>query len=125
MNIYRRENNELVRLGSRRTIISQLYSPAYEYWTFYSPIINEILEKYKDVPLTPYIPTKAICESLIRNPEKAEFVPRWEVKGYDKEVSDERIERKLRDEFYQMYLDNRIEVVEFVCIYNPIYKAVP
>lgn len=123
MYIYQRIDNKLVSFDTRRAIISALYSPCYEYWSFYSPIILGLIEKYKDVPLTKYEPSKYMAKMLKDNPSKAETIPRWEVKGYDQLVGDQRIENRLRDEFYRMYQQDDISVVDFVNEYNPEYRV--
>lgn len=122
MTVVDRSSGKEITFKNRKSVITTLYSPVSEYWSLYSPIVGAILEKYKDVPLTPYKPTKYILEAIKRDPSKAENVPRWEVKGYDQAVGREALENELRDEFYKLYTEDSPIVRRFVNRFNPEVK---
>lgn len=83
-------------------------------WLEYSPLMARTIEKYKNVPLTRVKMTKWRKDRIAKNPSYADFIPRWEVKGYDRLVSSANFVRALTAEFWEMFFQNDERVVKCI-----------
>lgn len=119
-----RENGKEIQLVNRRDIMAMVYSPiAIIYQLNYSKIMQEAIEYYKDVPLTEHEITESEKRKLAENPDYALDIPKWEIKGYDDFVSNERLERRLTAEFYGRFMSGDRELIKMINAFHPVFKA--
>lgn len=124
MEIIKRKTNRKIEFADRRAVLAALYAPCKNDFLEYSKIMKETVEKYKDVPLTIHQMTK-FEESRVNADESAwEDIPMYEVLGFDKEVSSDNFEQRLRDEFFERFANDDTKIISFINKYNPKYKAV-
>ena len=109
---------------SRREFMSLVYSPVnLQYQLFYSKMILDALEYYRDAPLVEHKITESEKRKLAENPDYAMDIPKYEVEGYDAFVSNERLERQISTEFYTRFMTGDRKLIELINKYHPIFKA--
>ena len=109
---------------SRREFMSLVYSPVLvEYQLFYSKIMLEALDYYKDAPLVEHKITEVEKRKLAKDPSYAMDIPKYEIEGYDDFVSNERLERRISTEFYTRFMTGDKELIKMINKYHPIFKA--
>ena len=109
---------------SRREFITLVYSPVIvTYQLFYSKIMLDALEYYKDAPLVEHKITEVEKRKLAKDPSYAMDIPKYEIEGYDDFVSNERLERRISTEFYTRFMMGDNEIVKMINKYHPIFKA--
>ena len=82
------------------------------------------LEKYKDAPLLPYIPTDYERECIKKDPSYIELIPRFYIPGYDRAVGSDRIDTRLKVEFYSGWKNDADFILKFINSTNPQYRVV-
>ena len=60
---------------------------------------------------------------VAKNPDAINDIPKWEIKGYDEFVSNERLDRRISTEFYARFMTGDKKIVEIINNYHPILKA--
>ena len=86
--------------------------------------MSELLEKYKDEKLVPYKMTESDKKKLKNNPDYIEDIPRYYVPGYDKAVSNWKLDGILAQEFYSRFMNNDPTLVHVTNLWNETYKLV-
>lgn len=118
-----RNTGHIINIRNKRDLIYKVYSSVSTLWNLYSPFMGQILEKYKNVPITKHEMTESEKRKLENNPDYANDIPKYEVKGYDREVSNSRIDKMLSLEFYLLFLDNSKTVIDFINKFHPDFYA--
>lgn len=108
----------------RSIIISTFYTPYYYNYLDFSPFMNRVLKKYKDAPLLPYIPTDYERECIKKDPSYIDLIPRFYVPGYDRAIGSDRVDTRLKVEFYSGWKNEEDFVLKFVNSTNPQYRIV-
>ena len=122
--VFRRDTGKEVTFDDRRSFSSVVYAPIMTvYQVVYSKIIQEAIEYYKDVPLTEHVMTDGEKRKVEKNPDAINDIPKWEIKGYDEFVSNERLDRRISTEFYARFMTGDKKIVEIINNYHPILKA--
>lgn len=124
--IFDRSNGNKIDISSmsRREFMSLVYSPiALTYQLFYSKIMLDALEYYKDAPLVEHKITESEKRKLKENPDYALDIPKYEIEGYDDFVSNERLERRISTEFYTRFMTGDRKLVEMVNEHHPLFRA--
>ena len=93
------------------------------YQMVYSKIMQDAIEYYKDVPLTEHVMTDVEKRKVAKNPDAINDIPKWEIKGYDEFVSNERLDRRISTEFYARFMTGDKKIVEIINNYHPILRA--
>lgn len=114
-----RNTGHTLNIRNKRDIIYKVYSSVSTLWNLYSPFMGYTLEKYKDVPITEHKMTDSERRKLKNNPDYINDIPKYEVRGYDKEVSNSRMDRMLSLEFYFLFLDGSKTVIDFINKFHP------
>ena len=107
---------------NRRNIFKFFYSDYQDSYVDYSILFEKIMKKYKDAPLVKYKLTQADKNKIAQNPDAIQDIPRYVVKGFDTAVGEE-FNGKLRDEFYNRFMDADDDIVRFINETNDKYKA--
>ena len=105
-----------------RAVLRAVYSPIL--YPIYSTKMSEFLEKYKDEKLVPYKMTESDKKKLKNNPDYIEDIPRYYVPGYDKAVSNWKLDGILAQEFYSRFMNNDPTLVHVANLWNETYKLV-
>ena len=105
-----------------RAVLRAVYSPIL--YPIYSTKMSEFLEKYKDEKLVPYKMTESDKKKLKNNPDYIEDIPRYYVPGYDKAVSNWKLDGILAQEFYSRFMNNDPTLVHVTNLWNETYKLV-
>lgn len=121
--VEKRETNEIIEIKGRKDAIVLLYSPIASFYSLVSPKVGQILEKYKNRPLVKHKITNLEKKKLAQNPDYINDIPKYEIKGYDKEVSKSRLDRELATEFYNLFQSGNEIIVKFINKFHPEYKA--
>lgn len=122
--LFRRDNGKEVSFEDRRAFSSLVYSPIMTvYQLVYSKIIQEAIEYYKDVPLTEHVMTDVEKRKVAKNPNAMFDIPKYEIKGYDEFVSNERLDRRISTEFYARFMTGDKEIVELINKHHPAFRA--
>lgn len=119
-----KETGQEISLERQRDVTSYILNPIMSKYIFISPIMNRALELYKDVPLTPHIMTKSEKKKLKENPDYINDIPRFDVPGFDKDVSNERFERKMILEFYNLLMAGDSRTVSFINNNHPSIQII-
>lgn len=96
----KRDIDKVVDMEGRNRVIKTILAPIKDEFSYISNTVNQLIEKYKDVPLMPYIMTDVDRRRLEKNPDYIEDIPTWYVPGYDRAVNDARLEGKISNEFW-------------------------
>ena len=124
MKIINRENENIFNPQTRRQVLVNLLAPCFEEFVSISDTLNELIEKYKNVPLKEYIPTDAEKKRMEEDPGYALDIPKYYVPGYDEEVNSTRFEQKIRDEFYTRWENKDNDIYKFINENNRSFKIV-
>lgn len=108
---------------TKAAIIKLFYSPYYAQYLAYSPIMNALVEEYKDAELVPYTPTKYELECIAKDPSYAENIPQYYIPGFDRRASSEAMDGRLKNEFWEGWKNGSDFVVRFVNRTNPNYRV--
>lgn len=119
-----RNTKNIVEIDNKRDFVSKVYSPISHLWSLFSPMIGELMEKYKNIPITKHKMTEVEKRKLEKNPDYINDIPKYEVKGYDRAVSNSRMDRYLSDEFYSLFYNADETVIKFVNKFHPDYYVV-
>ena len=107
-------HEELLFPNNPQLIIRQFYSPYYFAFDIISETLNNIIKKYKDVPLTEHKPTKAEQTMLSRDASYLEFISNWEVEGYDKIAGSDTTANQIKEEFVRRYNEDDPVIIRFI-----------
>lgn len=105
---------ELLFPNNPQLIIRQFYSPYYFAFDIISETLNNIINKYKDVPLTEHKITRAEQTMLGRDASYADFIPNWEVDGYDKVAGSDTTANQIKAEFIRRYNEDDPAIIRFI-----------
>lgn len=119
-----RNTKNIVEIDNKRDFVSKVYSPISPLWSLFSPMIGELMEKYKNVPITKHKMTEVEKRKLEKNPDYINDIPKYEVKGYDKAVSNSRMDQYLAKEFCSLFNNADETVIKFVNKFHPDYYVV-
>lgn len=119
-----RNTKNIVEIDNKRDFVSKVYSPISPLWSLFSPMIGKLMEKYKNTPITKHKMTEVEKRKLEKNPDYINDIPKYEVKGYDRAVSNSRMDRYLSDEFYSLFCNADETVIKFVNKFHPDYYVV-
>lgn len=86
--------------------------------------MNRTLELYKDEPIIPHEITELERKKLKENPDYINDIPKFDVPGYDRIVSNERFERKMISEFYHLLISGVPDIVAFVNNNHPTIQII-
>lgn len=109
--------------GDRNIIIRAILSPIYNKFMLQSDLLNATVEQYKDEQLKPYVMTERDKVRLVENPDYINDIPRYQVRQFDKVVSDCRFDQKVRNEFFFRYRHNDVRLMNFINDFHPDYCA--
>ena len=115
---------EAIQKKCREYILKTFYNPYYAQYLAYSPIMNALVEEYKDAELVPYTPSKYELECIAKDPSYAENIPQYYVPGFDRRASSEAMDGRLKNEFWEGWKNDKPFVMKFVNMTNPYYKVV-
>lgn len=119
-----KETGKEISLKKQRDVTSYILNPIMSQYIFVSPIMNRTLELYKDEPIIPHIMTESERRKLKENPDYVNDIPKFDVPGYDRVVSNERFERKMISEFYHLLISGDLEIVKFVNNSHPTIQII-
>lgn len=122
--LYDRETGEEISFNSRFSIMKSIYSPISCAYDHYSPMINDLIEKYKDNEVVPHVLTSYEQKRLAENPDFINDIPRGDIKGYDKAISHELFERRLKEEFYSLFCNADERIIKCINRHHKDYKAI-
>lgn len=135
MRVFNKYTKEELLIPSNRTfIIKTFYSPYYYAFDIISDTLNNLINIYKNVPLTEHKITSAEQTMLGRDASYADFIPNWEVDGYDRIAGSDRTANLIKEEFIKRYNEDDPEIIRFInrtndCFMvragNPSDKAIP
>lgn len=106
----------------RELILRNFYNQYYTQYIAISPIMCALVEQYKDVPLVKYKPTQYQLEMVKKDPSYAESIPEYYVPGFDRKVSSEEMDGKLRREFLEGWKNESDFIIRFVNRYHRFYR---
>ena len=95
MKILNKRTGVEVRISNRRDFANNVYSEISAMYSFISPLMEELIEKYKDVEITKHTMNEVEARKLMDNEDYIHDIPRYEVKGDDEEVSASRFDTEL------------------------------
>lgn len=119
-----RTTGNIIDFVDKKDFVCKIYSPISPFWSLFSPMIGELTEKYKDVPITEHKMTEVEKRKLEKNPDYINDIPKYEVKGYDKAVSNSRMDQYLAKEFCSLFNNGDETVIKFVNKFNPDFYVV-
>lgn len=122
--LYDRNLGKEVNFIDKYSTMKALFSPVSSAYNYYSPTINNLIQKYGNNPLVPHKITPYEQTRLKYDSDFINDIPRFDVVGYDKIISHEHFERKLRDEFYYLYSIADKRIVECINKHHKNYKAI-
>lgn len=105
-----------------KAVLRAVYSPIL--YPIYSTKMSELIEEYKDTKLVPYKMTDTDKKRLKNDPGYIEDIPKWYVPGYDKAVSNWKLDGILAQEFYARFMNNDPTLVHVANLWNETYKLV-
>ena len=123
MKIFNKKTNDEILIPNRRAFAQYVYTDINFMYSFISPILSEITEKYKDEELTEHIITADEARRLMENPDYIHDIPKMEIKGYDTEVSATRLDRQIGEEAYNAFLNNDSKILNVINNFHPTLKA--
>lgn len=105
----------------KSAVLKTFYNPYYAQYLAFSPLMIELVEKYKDVPLTKYEPTDYEKKLMEENPDYAENIPEYYVPGFDRVAGGATMDGKLKNEFFNGWLNEEDYAIRFVNSCNKYY----
>ena len=105
-----------------KAVLRAVYCPTL--YAIYSTKMADYLEKYKDEKLVPYELTEMDKKKLKNNPDYIEDIPRYYIPGYDKAVSNWKLDGILAQEFYSRFMKNDPTLVQCANTWNEDYYLV-
>ena len=124
MKIINKETGRERIFETRQQVLLNLLAPIKDEFSLVSRTYKDILEKYKDVPLTPYKMTESDLRKIASDPDYIMDIPKFHVKGFDEEVSSTRFDQRICDEFYERFERKDIKLYNWINENNPTYKIV-
>lgn len=122
--IKERSTDNIVVIKGKRDFASRVYSPVSPLWSIFSPMIGRVMKKYENMPITKHKITEVEKRRLEKNPDYINDIPKYEVKGYDRVVSNSRMDNRLSEEFYSLFYDMDEIVIKFINKFHPDYYVV-
>lgn len=123
MKVFNKKTNEEVKIPNRRAFAQYVYTDIAFMYGFVSPLLKEIADKYKDEEITEHIITAKEAKTLVENSDYIQDIPKFEVKGYDEEVSASRLDRQIGEEAYNAFLNNDTTLLGLINKNHPTLKA--
>lgn len=105
-----------------KAVLRAVYCPTL--YSIYSIKMADYLKKYKNEKLIPYKLTEKDKKKLKNNSDYIEDIPRYYVPGYDKAVSNWKLDGILAQEFYSRFMKNDPALVECANTWNKDYYLV-
>lgn len=124
MKFINRKTGEEKKVVGARGISRVLYSPIEGRFGAMSHVMDDIIKKYENVPLTPYKPTAGEQEQLKQNPDFIQDLPTVYIKGFDKEAGSDLTGKKIFKEFCERLEKEDAEVIRLINRSNPYVKVV-
>lgn len=118
------KTKEQIEKDYKNAVLKLFYNPYYSQYLAFSPLMIALVEKYKDVPLTKYEPTDYEKKLIEENPAYAENIPEYYVPGFDRIVGGATMDGKLKNEFYDGWMNQKDFVFRFVNSCNRNYHIV-
>lgn len=84
-------------------ILRKFYKNNYAEFYVISDVLNSLINRYKNVPMTKHVLTDYEKEMIAKDPSYIELVPRMEIKGYDRVAGGEVIEQEIKQEFVRKF----------------------
>lgn len=119
-----RTTGNIIDFVDKKDFVCKVYSPISHLWSLFSPMIGKLMDKYKNTPITKHKMTEVEKRKLEKNPDYINDIPKYEIKGYDRAVSNSRMDRYLSDEFYSLFCNADETVIKFVNKFHPDYYVV-
>lgn len=94
------KNDEPMTLN-RANIIKEFYNALSVPYEDFSPLMGEIIEKTKDIPITKRRLSYEDRQRIKRG--EGDDIPRYEIKGYDDVVCSATFEKSIKDEFCALF----------------------
>lgn len=97
----------------------------YGNWMDLSQEYMNVINKYRGkAKLEKYVPTEYDLKMCAENPDHWNDMPRWYVKGLDRALSSDILDRKMRAEFVRRFDEEDEAIIKMVNTCNPAYKIV-
>lgn len=122
MKIINKETGRERIFETRQQVLLNLLAPIKDEFSLVSRTYKDILEKYKDVPLTPYKMTESDLKKIASDPDYIMDIPKFHVKGFDEEVSSTKFDQKICDEFYERFSNQDKKLFVWINKNNPTFK---
>lgn len=106
-------------------IIRRFYSSNYMDFYNISYVLNSLVKKYEKVPMTKHVLTEYEKEMIAKDPSYIDYIPRMDIKGYDRIAGGEVIEQEIKKEFVTRFRNHDKELFMILKRRKSTKEAIP